>query len=161
MDKLKAILESNGVTKTEEELRQYVEKRGMNPDNLNDTDVVTLSNALINNGKMTQSKGGKPTTKGKRSPQSPNNLNAAIKKVAHQTSLELGELTDAIEQGAEQYSQAQAQRMLDSLANVPNQTVQHFADLAQDYEGDPEGFRRLGNEIAQALFGSFATNAAE
>lgn len=160
MDKLRAILEANGVTKTDEELRKYVESRGMNPDTLSDADVVNLSNALIN-GKLTQSKGGKATTTKKRSPRTPNNLDAAIKKVAHQTSRELDELTNAIEQGADQYSQAQAQRMLDSLANVPNQAVQYFADLAEGYEGDPEGFRGIGEQISQAIFGNFTTVTAE
>jgi hypothetical protein len=160
MEKLKAILESNGVSRTDEELRHYVESRGIDPDAIGDTEVVNLANALIGNSKITQSKSGKATAKSKRSPKSPNNLDAAIKKVAHQTTLDLNELTNAIEQGAEQYSQAQAQKMLDALANVPNQSVQYFADLAQDYEGDPEGFRQLGNEIAQAIFPSIGTNAA-
>jgi hypothetical protein len=152
MEKLMKLLSAKGVVKTEEELRQYIESRGMNPDNLNDGDIVNLSNALLNSN-LTTSKGGKATTKGKRSPRTPNNLDAAIKKVAHQTTQELNELTNAIEQGADQYSQAHAQRMLDTLSNVPNQTVQYFADLAEGYEGDPEGFRAIGNEISQAIFG--------
>ena len=92
----------------------------------------------------------------------PNNgLGDAIKTVANKSAEEINYIEQGIGAFADSVSEDAAERMVDTVADIPNRTLAKFAEKAQAYEGNPEFFQQGANAIAGALFDAFYGSQSE
>jgi len=150
MEELKNLLP--GVS--ELDIQKYVQSKGLSLENLSDEELAAIASDFT---KLTTSQSGKAAKQGSKKGRSkqPANLPQAIAKVAKQTEDEMSSILGVVEEGVEQFAQVQSDKLLGIISEAPNRMMDYFAEKAEAYEGDPEGFRERGAEIVKGIFASF------
>lgn len=156
MKKLLQLLQAKGLKWDFTQVEDFVKSQGYEGD-LSDEAIIKLADIAIKKSAITATNTGKPTTK-KRKPQ--NTFDSALTKLAKATGQELDAMVMEVEAGAEYASNTAGERMYGAIANIPQGAVNHFAQLADNHQGDVEGFRQIGREIAQSLSGFSSSNVA-
>jgi len=155
MEKLKILLP--GVS--ESDIQKYLESKGLSLDNLSETELQVIASDF---SKITTSKPGKTakTTKQGKSKQ-PANLPQAIAKVGQQTEQDINALFGAVEEGVEAFAEVKSDELLGVISEAPNRVVAYFAEKAEAYQGDAEGFRQRGQQIVGSIFASLQPSSTK
>jgi len=171
MQQLQAILKANKVDIDDEQLAQIIRDYGLDPDNLNEDDCQTLATELIQQTKpsaMTKSQGkngSKPAPKKRTNRKSrtakPNAMQKAVNNVNGQSESDMAAFLTAIDSRSTKRAKEVASEALDIIADTPNRCLDHFVELAEEYQGDPNFFRGIGEEWADAIFGTSSADAAQ
>jgi len=174
MDKIKQILEANGVNVESADLEAFIKGRGIDPEAMTEDEVMALAGELIqqiNSSKasaMTKSQGkngSKPAPKKRTNRKSrtakPNAMQKAVNNVNGQSESDMAAFLTAIDSRSTKRAKEVASEALDIIADTPNRCLDHFVELAEEYQGDPNFFRGIGEEWADAIFGTSSADAAQ
>ncbi|NET59602.1 MAG: hypothetical protein F6K47_26675 [Symploca sp. SIO2E6] len=110
-------------------------------------------------------KGSKPASKKRTTRKSrtakPNAMQQAVNNVNGQSESDMTAFLNAIDSRSTKRAQEVASEALDIIADTPNRCLDHFVELAGEYQGDPNFFRGIGEEWADAIFGVSSADATE
>jgi hypothetical protein len=80
-------------------------------------------------------------------------LQSAIAHTSQVSAAEIGALTETLVAGIDQYTTNQADVLLSTVRNAPNEVVAKFAIAAALEVADTDGFRGIGQQLIAGIFG--------
>ncbi|NEQ64407.1 MAG: hypothetical protein F6K21_02695 [Symploca sp. SIO2D2] len=173
MEHLRTLLTSQKLSV--DNLEQKVRDFGFDPQTLTPEQAELIAKELVsslaedsNPSAMTKGQeknGSKPAPKKRTNRKSrtakPNAMQKAVNNVNGQSESDMAAFLTAIDSRSTKRAKEVASEALDIIADTPNRCLDHFVELAEEYQGDPNFFRGIGEEWADAIFGTSSADAAQ
>ena len=77
-----------------------------------------------------------------------------LTKLGRQAQAEVNAIEQALQAGADHFVETTAAKLCDVVSNTPGRVLSRVAEIAEEAQADPETFRRAGDRVSQAIFGT-------
>lgn len=163
MDRIKELLEFEGVRATDEQIRSVIHSRKLNVNDLTDDQVVQIVSDLKGgltivepNKPSVPSKGGKQNKKGRtkqlKNEVDQNGFNESITHLAHVAKAEIDTVTNTLREGSEAWKEQTKQDWKEIILNTPVDAMNEMLEEAREEAADIDSFRTAAQSAIKNIF---------
>jgi pantothenate kinase len=160
MDRIKELLEFEGIQATDEQIKALITSRNLNPEALSDEQAVqivrdikvgTKALATTNGNVAPANQKPKAPSRGRKNAKEVS-FKDSIVAAAKETEGDMASMEAVIRQNKQQYVDYRANSLADEIANTSTEVVEALTEKLLEVKGSPETFHQIGSDISAVLF---------